>query len=94
MAFNANVNTDSAANVTLTADGNPVAITPMVPEDDRTTIIISLSEDFEADATYVLTVPTTVTDALGGGLAAEETITWTTGMGAAPMVDAGTPDAS
>jgi hypothetical protein len=83
MAFNANIDPTTVAAITLTAGGAPVTINPLVQEDDTTSIIIQLDDDFLPDTAYALTVGTGLNDVLGGAMAAPSVLNWTTGAAAA-----------
>lgn len=77
LTFNTAVTQASAtAAISLTADGAPVVVTPLVQADGRE-VVIELAT-FTAATVYVLTITTGLQDAKGGALPAEATVTWTT----------------
>jgi hypothetical protein len=90
LAFNANIDATTVAAITMTEGGAPITINPVVQEDDPTTVIIMLDNDFLANTDYVLTVSTELKDLLGGALAADASVSWTTGaaVNAAPSITA------
>lgn len=88
LAFNGNLDASTVAAISLTAGGAPVTINPLVQEDDTTSIIIALDDDFLPDTAYALTVGTGLQDLLGGSMATPTVLNWTTGAAgnAAPTV--------
>jgi len=91
LAFNANLDPTTVSSITLTAGGaTPVVINPLVQEDDTTSIIIQLDDDFIPDTTYTLSVGTGLKDVLGGSMTTPATLTWSTGAAgnAAPSITA------
>ncbi len=83
LAFNANLDPATLGSITLTADGAAVTINPLIQEDDTTSIIIMLNNDFLPDTAYTLTVGTGLSDVLGGGMTAPTVVNWTTGAAGA-----------
>ncbi len=95
--FNANMNGMTADAITLTAGGAPVVLNAAISDDDKTSVILSLANDFAPATEYVLTVGTGLHDQFGQGLAQEAVFTWTTAAAIiepdASVTDAGLPDA-
>ena len=60
VTFTKPMSSTSLANVTLTADGNPVAIGVSMSDNDKT--VTFTHADFDYGKTYVLTIPASVTD--------------------------------
>lgn len=92
LGFTANVDPATLGAISLTADGTDVPISPTVSENDSTSVTIELEPGFEDDTAYVMTIAIGLTDALGGAIGQEETVSWTTGS-APIMIDAAVPDA-
>ena len=84
LVFNANLDATTVGAITLSAGGTPVAINPVVEADDATSVLIVLDTDFLPDTTYTLTVGTGLKDLLGGGLATDSVLNWTTEPAPAP----------
>ncbi len=78
VTFNTNIDIASVGALSLTAGGVDVPISPEIGADKRL-VSFALAADFEPDTVYELTVSTALTDLLGGPLAVEKVVTWTTG---------------
>lgn len=77
-AFNAELKASTLSGVTLRKGATNVAITPTVGGAKRNQLLI-MGLALDANSVYTLTIPTTVTDILGGAVKAPIVITFTTG---------------
>lgn len=86
--FNAQIDPNTVTAFTLTEDGvdRTADVTVMVPQ-GGTLLTLEVANGLAADADYVLTIDTTLTDLYGGALPQNITLNFTTGMGSG--VDAG-----
>ena len=77
-AFNAELKASTLSGVTLRKGVTDVAIVPTVGGAKRNQLVIA-NLALDANSVYTLTIPTTVTDILGGAVKAPIVITFTTG---------------
>lgn len=94
LAFNANLDATTVSAITMTAGGAPVTINPLVQEDDPTSVLLTLDDDFLPDTAYALTVGTGLKDLLGGSMTTPTVLNWTTGAAAANTPPSVTPPAN
>lgn len=78
LSFNANVDASTVSAISMTAGAAPVTINPIVQEEDATSIVIMLDDPFEPATDYTMTVSTDLKDLLGGTLAENAVVTWST----------------
>jgi hypothetical protein len=76
--FNAELKASTLVGVTLKKGATNVTIAPVVAGANRNQILI-MNPALDANSVYTLTIPTTVTDILGGAVKAPIVITFTTG---------------
>ena len=77
-SFNAELKASTLSGITLRKGATNVAIVPMVGGAKRNQLLI-MGLTLDATSVYTLTIPTTVTDILGGAVKAPIVITFTTG---------------
>jgi hypothetical protein len=69
--------------------GAAVAIVPTVSVDDPSQVTVTVPGGYTAETEYVLTIGTGVTDIFGGAVPQDIVVTFTSGTGTAPEIDAG-----
>jgi len=82
VGMNGYIDVDTVSAITITANGVDVPIIPATDAgfigDDKTLISFKLADDFLPDSDYVMTIGTGLKDVLGGSLAAEKVVKWST----------------